>query len=129
MATMNMLSEHAKEMLGMPPDWEAYQFEAIGGTFDQPAKLLKVTGAVAPAKTRGKYKGRPNWKKLDKATEKTVFITPAEHAEWLRQWEAKTGICANCTGTGQVMKRWTAANGVERMPCSDCGGTGLSPNA
>ena len=121
---MNLHSEHAREMLGMPPEWEGYEFEAIGGN-----KLVRVVGAVAPIKTRGKYKGHRNWQKLDKATEKTAYYTPAEHDEWVAQWEKKTGKCAECYGTGQMFARWSVANGTEHKPCVKCGATGKAHNA
>jgi hypothetical protein len=126
---MNLLTEHARELLGMPPEWNAYKYEAIGHTADQKeCKLIRVDGAVAPLKTRGKYKGHPHWDKLDKETEKTAFFTPSEHDEWLRQWEQKTGKCARCVGRGEKMVGWSAANGVSYKPCDKCGATGNAPD-
>ncbi len=120
---MNLYTEHAREILQMPVGWSGYQFESIGD-----GRLIRVVGAVAPLKTRGKYKGFPNWRNLDKATEKTAFFTPAEHEEWLSQWEQKTGNCSECGGTGQLFARWSAANGTEHKPCGKCGATGQMHN-
>ena len=39
--------EHAKELLGMPPEWDAYKFEAIGRTVNHEAKRFSVKGAIA----------------------------------------------------------------------------------
>lgn len=126
---MNLLTEHAKELLGMPPEWDAYEFEAIGRTADnREAKLIRVAGAVAPPKTRGKYKGLPNWDKRDPATEKTAYFTPAEHEEWTRQWEQKNGKCAECLGRGEKIAGWSAASGTRYKPCEKCGSTGKAPN-
>lgn len=126
---MNLLTEHAKELLGMPPEWDAYEFEAIGRTADQrEAKLIRVVGAVAPPKTRGKYKGLTNWYKRDLATEKTAYFTPTEHEEWTRQWEQKTGKCSECMGRGEKIVGWSAASGKRYKPCDKCGATGKTPN-
>lgn len=111
----------------MPPEWDGYHFECIGQPRD--TKLIRVTGAVAPLKTRGKSKGCHNWRKMDKTTEKTAFFTPAEHDDWLKAWEQKTGKCANCAGTGETLFRWSVANGVENKLCGKCSGTGKQPNA
>ena len=126
---MNLLTEHARELLGMPPEWSGYEFEAIGHTADQrEAKLIRVVGAIAPAKTRGKDKGQPNWRKLDPATEKTAYFTPAEHDDWTRQWEQKTGKCSVCLGRGEKWAGWSAESGHRYKPCDKCAATGKTPN-
>lgn len=126
---MNLLTEHAKDLLGMPADWDAYEFEAIGRTADQPAKLYRVTGAVAPIKSRGKYKGQPNWDRLDKSTLKTAYFTPAEHDDWASQWSKRTGKCLECMGRGERFAGWSKKAGTHYKPCDKCGATGIAPNA
>ena len=121
---MNLLTEHARELLGMPPEWDAYRFEAIGLTSTQPTKVFCVEGAVAPLKTRGKYKGNPNWAKRDRATVRTAYFTPDEHDTWKSGWELKTGKCAECTGSGQRNVGWSAADGAKFKPCEKCNATG-----
>lgn len=127
---MNLMAEHARELLGMPPEWNGYAFEAIGHTIDKKtktlsgAKLLKVSGAVAPPLTKGDYKGDPNWKKKDKATDKTACFTPEEHEQWLKQWEEKTGKCSKCEGKGEVISSWKIGQGFKFKLCEICGGTG-----
>jgi hypothetical protein len=118
---MNLLIEHAREMLNMPPEWDGYELEAIGG---EKTKLLRVVGAVAPIKTRGKNKGSRDWSKLDKTTEKTAYFTPEEHQQWVSDWEKKTGKCSYCCGTGKVFARWNSVTGTEYKPCLKCGSTG-----
>jgi len=126
---MDMLSEHAREMLGMPPEWSAYYFKAIGhSSVESNTKLIQVKGAVAPLITRGKHKGAPNWRKSDKTTEREVFFTPGEHDEWCRQWEVRTGKCSKCMGSGKVFARWSITEGTSYKPCSTCNGTGKAPN-
>ncbi|MCM2310305.1 MAG: hypothetical protein NDI84_02780 [Steroidobacteraceae bacterium] len=126
---MKLLVEHAREILGMPPEWGGYQFEAIGrSSVSTQAKLLRVKGAVAPLTTKGKNKGRPNWRKADKATEREAFFTPAEHDEWCRQWEIRTGNCSQCMGKGEVFARWHVTEGTTYKPCKACDATGKAHN-
>jgi RecJ-like exonuclease len=70
---------------------------------------------VTPLVSKGPNKGRPNWRKMDQATERVVIITVAEHEAWKLEWERKTGNCAECVGTG--ITAW------ERL-CRRCGGSG-----
>lgn len=125
---MNLLEEHAREVVGMPPEWEAYEYAAIGRTINQDAKLIRVKGAIAPKKTKGANKGLPNWRKADKATEREAYFTPAEHDKWCSEWEQKTGKCSECTGKGEVFASWSATDGTKHKPCKKCGGTGQAPN-
>lgn len=123
---MNLLTEQARELLGMPPEWNSYHLEVIGHTPDanSSAKLFRITGAIAPLKTRGKYKGLPNWEKRDVATDKTVYIAPQEHEAWIQEWKKKTGKCAECTGSGKQFYRWSITEGTTYRPCKACGETG-----
>lgn len=124
---MDLYTEHARELLGMPPEWDSYHLEAIGHTPDDSAtKLIRVTGAVAPMKTRGKYKGLPNWDKRDPATDKTAYFTPEEHDRWVQEWEKKTGKCSDCTGSGKRYAGWSVAEGTTYKPCKTCGETGMA---
>lgn len=124
---MNLYSEHARELLGMPQEWRWYRIQAIGYTQEDPAiKLIRVTGAIAPMKKRGKYKGLPNWKMCDRSTDKTAYFTPTEHDRWVREWENKTGKCADCTGSGKRHVGWSKAEGAKYMPCKKCGETGMA---
>ena len=126
-ASSNHLESHAREMLGASPEWKAYEWEALGGTAKTPPKLITVQGAVAPIKQRGKYKGEPDWKRLDVQTQQTAYITPAEHEAWLLKWEADNGKCHKCQGTGQVFASWSSDGGAKTRTCCRCGGTGAPP--
>ena len=126
---MNLMIEHAREVVKMPPEWSGYEFEAIGRTASQETKLMRVKGAIAPPLTKGKRKGQPNWSKADKTTEREAYFTPAEHDEWCRQWEIRTGLCAQCTGKGEVFARWSTTDGTTYKPCKACDATGKTPNA
>ncbi|CAK0780603.1 hypothetical protein CCP4SC76_7480001 [Gammaproteobacteria bacterium] len=68
----SLLDEHAKEKINAPPGWEVYRYHALGSGNDFFG--FELTGAVAPLKTRGPYKGKPNWNRMDKTTQKTVYF-------------------------------------------------------
>ena len=86
--------------------------------------LVEVIGAVAPLKTRGKSKGCHNWDKMDKSTKRVVYITLKEHSEWVNAWEAKTGKCATCRGTGNEWCGWSVNEGSRYKVCTKCHGSG-----
>ena len=127
---LNLMIEHARELVQAHPEWDGYDFEAIGHSDDgSGAKLIRITGAVAPKKMRGKNKGERNWKLRDRATERTAYFTPDEHAAWVKAWQERTGLCHVCAGEGEMLENWSAANGVTMKPCSTCAGTGKAHNA
>lgn len=121
---MDLLTEHAKEMLGLPDDWEGYEWEALGVEYTGKVQCLKITGAVAPIKTRGKNKGQRNWAKMDKSTKAVAYIKPDEHKVWLAAWENQTGKCCECQGFGEVFAGWNIKTGVRHKQCEKCGGSG-----
>lgn len=79
LTTNKLLEILAREKLAQPPEWKGHKFsiENFGG----PGTYYMVQGAVAPLITRGKNKGRPNWRKLDKLTDLSIPIMPSELAE------------------------------------------------
>ncbi len=124
---MHLFDECAREKLGMPPEWNPYQWEA------GPPELLnhggplyyRITGAVAPLKTRGPCAGKSrNWQKMDKSTKRTIVIPVPDYDAWCAAWSLRTGKCIECTGRGQVMARWNHLTGMEYRSCHVCRGTG-----
>ncbi len=109
---------HAREILGLPPEWQAYLWEVKGiGIY--------IEGAVPNGVfKRGKRKGHTNWKLRDKNTEAAITIPNDRHREWLRRWETDTGKCHHCKGTGQEFAGWSVSEGVKRRDCGRCGATG-----
>ena len=119
---INLYEEHAREKAGLSNEWQAYRFETFPHTGE--ALYIEVTGAVAPQKQRGKYKGRPNWRKLDKSTLATIVLPMIEHTAWVRDWEARTEKCSRCVGEGQVMASYSVESGMTYKECPMCQGTG-----
>lgn len=122
----DVLEMMARERLGMPDTWCAYSWACKPGGGSVVTHYVEVVGMIAPLKTKGKNKGDHNWSAGDKDTEKTVYITPAEHAAWCVAWEAKTGRCIECIGTGKVIASISVVNGTTYRECPKCKGTKLA---
>lgn len=122
MAGMRLLDEHARDRAGLGEQWRPYHYEVVNEP-GQPM-LVKLIGAIAPPFVRGPRKGTPNWRQMDRATRRTIYITGAENDEWCRAWQERTGKCMECKGCGEVLQSWSAAHGVTMKACNACGGTG-----
>ena len=113
----------AREALGMSSEWKIMRWEAKGEHPNYYGVL--VTGAVpGPLKTRGKYKGHPDWSK--RTMEASITITKQAKKTWIAAWERDTGYCHHCLGTGQEFKSWNCNTGFAYSPCSHCAATGLA---
>lgn len=125
-----LLELHARELARMPESWTAFRFECFPHSAD-PGEVLyfEVEGAVCPPKERGKGAGQPNYRKMDKATRKTLTISVAKQEAWETAWEQNTGKCKHCMGKGKVMARWSVTEGTTYKPCSKCEGTGSAATA
>lgn len=121
---MDLLEECAREKVGMGEDWMAYKMECLPH-HPQPTELVIVIGAVVPLKTTGKHVGKPNWSKMDKSTVRTAYIALKDHADWVAQWEEKTGKCSACKGSGQEFAGCSVERGAWTRPCSKCGASGI----
>lgn len=121
---MKLLNTQAKIKANMGEQWEPYSWCMLpsGGDYE----LAEVCGSIAPLYTKGKRKGQHNWDKMDKSTKRTVYITIAENAEFVAQWERDTGKCANCEGTGKTLQSWHYIKGATYRDCVECNGIGKS---
>ncbi len=117
-----LLEEQARELANMGPDWTAYHWSI--GPGGGVRLYVEVRGGVAPLKTRGPNKGRPNWKKEDKTKSRTVFIPIADYEKWATAWEDCTGKCQQCNGDGRELLRCGVNIDTEYGPCPRCKGTG-----
>lgn len=125
---MSLYHEHARDLLKMPPEWKMYRFEVMD--HDNPirdARTICISGAVAPLITRGDHKGQPNWRKLDRSTDRKAYFTVAEHRTWVQTWEQNTGKCSQCEGSGSE-RLPTGRQGVVIQTCGRCRGSGKPEN-
>ena len=119
---IDLIEEHARELVKAPPEWRVFCYEKVGESFG----VIRVTGAVAPLFTSGKNAGKPNWRRRDKTTERIACFTRVEHYAWCDAWSKRTGKCAHCVGTGRLLAGWSTLDGVNWHQCGVCGGTGAA---
>jgi hypothetical protein len=122
---VELFEQCAREKAGMGEGWKMWACECLPH-HPLPTERVQVTGACAPLHDRGKRAGYPDWDRKDNSTIRTVCITLEGYAARVLEWERKTGLCANCEGSGDELIGWSIATGVERGPCTKCGTTGKS---
>lgn len=106
----------ARRKLNAPPGFEFFKFQCIGND------AIALTGCVSSGVfTKGKRKGRPRYdgKPL------TAVVTDAEAAAERARYEAETGKCGECCGSGQLFAGWHHIDGTTYRPCHVCAGTGM----
>jgi hypothetical protein len=95
----------------LPPEWDLFAWSCANES--APEGFVRLTGNVAPIKSRGKYKGSRNWAKRNKADDKTFF---AEEKE-VEAWAKEKGICLHCNDTLRVCIEWSAKEGSIYRAC------------
>jgi hypothetical protein len=117
---MKFHEDIVRRKLKVPPEWQWYKVERI----DPDATLME--GGVPRLLTRGPRKGKPTWKgcKLERC-----IVTDVEVAAEQKSYEATTGSCHRCLGTGEVLHGWSKYEGSKYRPCPRCKGTKVAPNA
>jgi hypothetical protein len=124
---LNLYEVHAREKAGMPEEWKVFRWECFPKSGQEETIYVEVTGAVALIKYQsGPRKGKTNWSKC--SSRKTVVLPVEAHKQWCDEWERRTGLCQECTGTGELLKRVSVKDGVEYRPCGKCRGTGKAPS-
>lgn len=114
-----LLAIQAREKAGMPETWDAYRWKCMPNGAE--TIYYEVEGAITPLGVRT---GRPNYRKMDKTSVRTVYITVAEHEAWRAAWGERTGNCLNCEGRGRLFRSWHHINGTTYSPCIQCNETG-----
>jgi hypothetical protein len=112
----------ARRVHSLPPEWRACVYRSL-----HPLGF-ELTGAE-PIGTisRGPRKGRPKWPPRNQW--RAVLVSAEQVAETRRQWEADTGLCSYCGGSGQQLKGVSVAEGPSYRTCGGCGGTGQAGGA
>lgn len=121
----HLIEIQARELAGMPENWEVYSWRVIGPP--GPAKLYELKGCFKPPTfTKGAKVGEPNWAKRDKTSERVLHITPDEYQSWEDAWVKRTGLCPNCMGKGQTVAS-AGTGGTTYRECHRCNGAGKPP--
>jgi hypothetical protein len=121
----SLYAEHAREILGVGPEWQVSSWKCLDGlknTPGAPGNRIRITGSIAPALPDG----RVAWEYEEKGTRKSVTFTNAEHDAWILEWETKTENCSQCSTLhpGQEWMGWDHITGTKYRPCPRCNGTG-----
>ena len=112
----------ARRKLGRGDDWTWYQLQALKDRGEYTDNTL-VTGAVPVGfVTRGPNAGAPKWPPV--AESERVIVTSADVAAARDAWEAETGKCSECAGTGQRNAGFSVAEGRIYRACEKCAATG-----
>jgi hypothetical protein len=105
--------EHFAEAKVGIDGWKAYRWERADEdsiiTGDIPHGVYKT----------GKRKGRPKFI----GNGRKVVVTNAEMQAHAAAWEAATGKCWDCKGTGQTWAGWSKAEGTRYRTCQRCNGS------
>lgn len=109
----------ARKKLSQPPEWRWCKFEAIGDTDD-----CLIEGGIPRPRKSGKHKGLPTWR--DCVLTKCV-VTGAEMDQAKASYEAETGGCHACAGSGQWYSGWSRDTGNRFKSCPRCNATGQAP--
>lgn len=110
----------AKRKVGGAEGWRYCRWERIGDGMN-----FIVEGGVPRLLKSGPRKGEQTWR--DVPTQKTVVTGEEMDAEHAR-YEADTGNCGDCGGTGEEFASWKAGEGTKMKTCGRCAGTGKAPN-
>lgn len=103
----------ANRKLGDVTGFEWYAWRCIG------PDAVQFTGAVVVGTiTRGPRKGRPKYGK----DVRSVVVTTSEEATEYLHYEAETGKCGDCKGSGRVIAGWHHIDGTSYRKCPKCHG-------
>src|SRR5258708_36492045 len=83
--------------------WTPFRWEALGNDD------MLITGGVARILTRGPNKGRERWH----GQGTRVVVLRAELDAAMAKYEAETGNCAECEGSGKTTAGWSVAEGTK----------------
>lgn len=97
--------------------WQAYEWQrAEGGSV--------VRGCVPFGEyTRGPRKGEPRFDHPECRDHRSIIVTDADMHAAATDYEAATGNCWECKGSGKEHTGWSIDKGLTHKTCSRCGGT------
>lgn len=114
----DLYSEYLHETNDLPDGW--MWFEVDSDPERVPDGYVRFRGAVTPI---GPRTGRPNWRKMDRATERTLFVRWADFAAWKLERARDRGECPDCYGWGEQIAS-ASVDGRTWRTCRSCSGSG-----
>lgn len=119
----DLRTEIAKARVG-DPKWEPCIWRAVGDR-DKGGAVI-ISGGEPRMMTRGPRKGQPSWAHIPKDHLVDVVVTEAELRAAELKYEADTGNCLNCGGSGQEVAS-AGVGGTQYRQCYRCKGSGEAP--
>ena len=114
----------ARDKLGLGDEYELYAAEVLPHNAPRDAPcVFHVNLGVPRLLTRGPNKGQKRWD----GDRQEQWLGEAEVEAQARRYEAETGKCCACTGTGKQVARWSVTDGTTYRDCGRCHGTGNQP--
>jgi len=119
---LRVIEAHLRKQRSIPDDFHFFSWKC----FPEHSKItlyIELEGACCPLLMSGKHKGRPNYRKMDKASRTifTVLMTEIEQIEF--DYEQETGKCRRCQGSKQELAS-CGVSGTTYRTCGRCKGTG-----
>ena len=109
----------AKRLNDLPDGWKWYELDAR----DMPDDFFKMVGDVPIGViTRGINKGHPKF--APKTKGRSFFLRMSQVEETKKLWEAETGKCSKCDGTGREQSGYSWKTGHSYVNCGKCDGNG-----
>jgi hypothetical protein len=103
----------------MPDGWLPYKWECVAGGY-------LVTGSIPNGVYQsGPRKGAPR----HSGNGEVVVVSDGDLKAAATAYEASTGKCWRCKGSGQIDCGWSKAEGTTYRRCEQCGGTGKAQEA
>lgn len=122
MGTVNFMEVVARKKVGEVQEWEVFKWEAVG---EGEHLSYIIEGGVPRLLKSGKRKGKKTWR--DSPSKRTV-VTKAEIVQAAKDYEAETGNCHVCCGSGQEWAGWSCDEGNKYRDCRRCSATGKAPS-
>ena len=107
----------ARRKLGLPL-FQWHTLRAVDWHAIETSDTLVVGGEPIGVYTKGKGKGRPKFG--PRSTDRTCVVTDAELKAEQAAWEAETGHCARCCGSGEVFQSMSVTEGTKYRTCPKC---------
>lgn len=130
MTDVDFFNLFAVQKRGAPEGWEWRKLEAIGDLHakDDAQKYTKMEGYVHNGATfkTGKKAGQKKPRSPVPGTEREIVFTMADIETLKTEWEASTGKCHQCTGSGREWTGWSADAGNRFKSCTRCNATGAT---
>ena len=102
-----IIEDRLREENQLPPAFAFWKWECFPKRHE--TIYVEFNGGECPLITRGKRKGKPNYRKS--TNEKTFIVTVEQGKKWEADYEHRTGRCCACLGEAKVLKSLNCITG------------------